>query len=470
MLAPTKDYRAPGSLRELLYVSVPLMISSGSVSLMHALDRIFLTWSSKEALAAALPAGVLHWTILSLAFGTASYVNAFVAQYEGSDQRDRVAESVWQGVYFSIVASLVMLLFIPLAPLVFQLSGHEPRVQQLEIEYFSILFLGSGPLVLAAALSCFYSGRGQTKVIMVVNIVGALANAVVDYVLIFGKFGFPEMGIRGAAMGTIFGSLVSVAMYSVDMIWGASGRSYKLWPPQPFNNRLFRRLLRFGLPSGANLFMDLACFTLFVQVVGRMGVEQLAATNLAFNINALAFVPMLGMGTAVMTLTGQRVGEGRPDLAYRSTWLAFSIAGIYMGLFAALYVGAPGLILWVYSSENPSDFAAIESYVITLLRYVAIYSIFDAMVIVFSSSIRGAGDTRFAVVFSALCGLLLMVVPTYVGYLWFGGGLELAWAACTAFIVVLGIGFVVRFQQGRWRTMKVIEHTAIEHSAVELVS
>ena len=271
MLAPTKDYRAPGSLRELLYVSVPLMISSGSVSLMHALDRIFLTWSSKEALAAALPAGVLHWTILSLAFGTASYVNAFVAQYEGSDQRDRVADSVWQGVYFSIVASLVMLLFIPLAPLVFQLSGHDPRVQQLEIEYFSILFLGSGPLVLAAALSCFYSGRGQTKVIMVVNIVGALANAVVDYVLIFGKFGFPEMGIRGAAMGTIFGSLVSVAMYSVDMIWGASGRSYKLWPPQPFNNRLFRRLLRFGLPSGANLFMDLACFTLFVQVVGRMG-------------------------------------------------------------------------------------------------------------------------------------------------------------------------------------------------------
>ena len=63
-----------------------------------------------------------------------------------------------------------------------------------------------------------------------------------------------------------------------------------------------------------------------------------------------------------------------------------------------------------------------------------------------------------------------MVVPTYVGYHWFGGGLELAWAACTAFIVVLGIGFVIRFQMGRWRTMKVIEHTAIEHSATELVA
>ena len=98
-VVPADDPEHAGSLRELLRIAVPLMISSGSVSVMHLANRMFLTWYSLDAVAAVLPAGILHWTIISLIFGTVQYANTFVAQYEGAGRRDRVAAAVWQGYH-----------------------------------------------------------------------------------------------------------------------------------------------------------------------------------------------------------------------------------------------------------------------------------------------------------------------------------------------------------------------------------
>jgi MATE family multidrug resistance protein len=100
--------------------------------------------------------------------------------------------------------------------------------------------------------------------------------------------------------------------------------------------------------------------------------------------------------------------------------------------------------------------------VVGLLRFVAFYSFFDAMFVVFNAAIRGAGDTRFALVFSFSMGLLLLVLPTYIAAQFGAEGFSVAWYAVTAFITVLGLGFMARFQQGRWKSMRVIEHTAAE--------
>ena len=105
------------------------------------------------------------------------------------------------------------------------------------------------------------------------------------------------------------------------------------------------RLLRFGLPTGLQQFLDIACWTTFIQLVGRLGTEQLSATSLVFNLNALVFIPLLGLGTAVTVLTGHRIGEGRPQLAVRTAWLAFAMAAIYVALFCGIYLFAPEVIV-----------------------------------------------------------------------------------------------------------------------------
>lgn len=460
------DPEHAGSLRELLRIAVPLMISSGSVSLMHIANRVFLTWDSRESLAAVLPAGILHWTLTSLIFGSAQYVNTFVAQYEGAGQRDRAAASVWQGMYFAFVGGVLVNLIALFAGPLFQAIGHEPVVAMREAEYFGTLCFSSVPMLLVAAMTCFFSGRGRTHVVMTVNVIGVAVNILCDYLLIFGKGPFPLMGIRGAGVSTVMAQSVECLLLAWLMFQPEHLREYGTWRNRAFNGELFSRFLRFGFPQGLHFFMDVASFALFMLLVGRLGKDELAATTLAFNLNTLAFIPMIGLGTAVSTLVGQRIGEGQPDVAARTTWTAFKVSAAYMLTFAAIYVLLPDVILKPYAAfSDESDFAALRTQVIELLRFVAVYCFFDAMGIVFGFAIRGAGDTRFALWYSCATAWSLMVVPTAVSLTWYGGGLRTSWWFCTIYIIVLGCGFCARFLAGHWKSMRVIETVRSESTA-----
>jgi multidrug resistance protein, MATE family len=451
----------PGSWRELLRIAWPLMISSGSLSLMLVVDRTFLAWYSQNALAAALPSGFLFWTLISIPLGAAQYVTAFVAQYEGARRPDRLVASVWQGVYFSLLATLLLMLVAPASDVFFTWMRHAPEIRGLESEYFAMLCWSGGPIILTAALSSYYSGRGRTRVVMWVNIGASLINAALDPVLIFGGLGVTAMGIRGAALATGLANLLAALTFAALILRESSRSGNSVLIHSRFDTELFGRLLRFGLPQGFHMFFDLICFTMFVYLVGVLGTQQLAATNMAFTMNALAFVPLLGIGTAVTTLVGMRIGEGRPALASRTTWLAFGMSGLYMSLFVAVYVLAPDAILLPFRWRMEStEYLELRRHVVVLLRFVAVYSLFDAMAVVFGSAIRGAGDTRFAMAYSLTMGLLVMIVPTYLWQTYFQGGLLAAWTAATAFIVALGLGFLARFQGGRWQLMKVIEERA----------
>lgn len=457
--APPTREPAPGSGRELLRVALPLVISAGSLSLMYFTDRMLLTWYSLDAMAASLPAGMLHYTVYSLFLGTATYINTFVAQYEGASRSDRVGSALWQGIYFSVVASLSMLLLAPMAESIFAWLDHDPSIRELEADYFAIMCLGSLPILLQSTLACFYSGRGRTWIIMWVNLAAMVTNISLDYLLIFGIGPFPEWGIQGAAVATVTANVMAAVLYA-SAIWGWGDiRRYALWSGRKFDQVLFARLLRFGLPNGVHLMMDVICYTLFIHLVSLMGREELAASNLAFNVNSLAFVPMLGFGTAISTLTGRRIGEGRPELAVRTTWLAFRWSSAYMLMFCAGFVLLPDLILLPYSVglKDPEGFAAIHDHVVMLLRFVAVYSWFDAMTIVFGSAIRGAGDTRFSLLLNTAAGWMLMVIPTYLAFTYTTDPMFWAWTAGTVYMVVLGVGFMLRFQGNAWQSMSVIE-------------
>lgn len=448
----------PGSFRELWQVALPLILSSGSISLLHFMDRVFLTWHSRYALAAVTPAGLLHWTFMSVAIGTVTYVNTFVAQYEGAGRRDRVVAAVWQGVFLALGAGLLFLVVTPLSPAIFGLIGHEPRVRQLEVAYFSIFCVGAVPITVSAALSCFFSGRGETRTVMYVNFVVAAVNGVLDAVLIFGWGPFPELGIRGAAIATVLASTVGLAMYGWLMGRAARRDGWPVWEQFRFCPELFRRLLRYGLPTGFQLLADIAGISMFVFMVGLLGTTELAATNLAFNLNTLAFIPMMGIGTAVLTLVGRRIGDGRPEIAVRTTWLAAGLGSVWMLGFAAIYLLFPRQLLYLYSVNCPDEeFLPVCETAIVLLRFVALYSFFDGLAIVFGSAVRGAGDTRFSLLFTSVTAWLVMVLPTWVAWRYYGGNLTISWGACAAYVMILGVGFVLRFQGGKWQQMRVIE-------------
>lgn len=452
------DTRAPaGSLRELLHVAFPLVISAGSLSVMNVVDRVYLARLSVDALAASMPAVMVNWTLISLFFGIAGYTNAFVSQYEGAGRKDRVAAAVWQGLFISVIAGILLQPLGLVSHFIFEAMEHEPHVVELESRYFNWLLPVAIPILTNSVLGAFFTARKRSSVVMWVNLCMTLTNLVLCPLLIFGWGSIPGMGIAGAPLSTVIAEFLGTAIFIIKLSSEARTHNYPFRETFNFDPILFVRNLRFGFPNGVQMLLEVGSFTLFIALIGQLGTNEQAATNLAFTLNAVAFIPMMGMGTAVMILVGHRIGEGRPELAVQTVWKAFALSGGYMLLFAMIYLSLPELILSPFMhGEEKSQFEAMKPMVVALLKYVALYTFFDAMAIIFGSAVRGAGDTFFSLWFATLSGWACMAIPTY----WVvrnGGDIYDCWAIVTATVIVMGFGFLLRFIQGKWKKMRVIE-------------
>ncbi len=451
-------WRSEGGYREVLVVAIPLVLSTATWSVQHFVDRMFLTWYSPEAIAAAMPAGMLNFSMVSIFMGTAGYVTTFVAQYYGAKRYHRIGPALWQGVYVSLLGGLVIVCAAPFSVPIFRLVGHSPLVQQNEVEYFQILCLGGGAFSASYALSGFFSGRGKTWPVLWVNAATTVVNLILDYALIFGHWGFPELGIRGAGIATVVAGVFSLLMFFGLLCSRSNNHTFHTIKGWRLERDLFVRLLRYGFPSGVQFFLEMAGFTAFVLLVGRLGIASLAATNIAFNINTLAFMPMIGCGIAVSVLVGQYLGGDKPDHAQSAVYSGFHLTLAYMLSIAAAYVLVPDVFVAPFALRaDPGGFSEIYGYSIILLRFVAVYSVFDTMNIVFCSAIKGAGDTRYVMLITVILSVFLFIIPVYLTVVVFEFGLMIAWVFATAYIILLGLIFYLRFLGGKWKTMRVIE-------------
>jgi multidrug resistance protein, MATE family len=460
----TERWRQEGGGRELLRLALPLILSNSFMTLQIVIDRILLSHHSSAAVAAAMPAALLFWTPLTLLQNTAGYATTFVAQYKGAGRRDRIGPVVWQALYFAVGAGLAFLALRPLAGPLVALTGHDPDVQALEATYFRCLCFAALPTLVTAAANSFFAGRGDTWTILLIDGTGLSVNALLAYGLIFGHAGLPAWGIAGAGWATVAGSSSSAVLSLLLWLRPRFRQEFATlrgWRP---DLALFLRLLRFGLPNGLQWCLDGLAFLAFTVLVGWLGKDELAATSIAFTINLAAILPMLGVGQALGVLVGQRLGQDRPDLAERTTWTGLRLTALYVGVMALLYLAVPGAFTYLFrNAEEGGGSARVAELVPVLLRFVAVYCVFDGGNLVFSFALRGAGDTRFVTAVSLGLAWPLMVLPTAAAVS-FGWGLSWAWAFASAYIIALAFVFFFRFRTGKWKSMRVIEPALTEET------
>jgi MATE family multidrug resistance protein len=276
-------------------------------------------------------------------------------------------------------------------------------------------------------------------------------------VLIFGRLGFPELGIAGAGWATVAGSWTS-ALLALGLLLRPTYRvAFNTLKGWRLERDLFLRLMKYGGPAGAQVFLDVLVFNVFVQLVGRLGEAAVGATTLTVRLNMVAFLPMMGLGQAVSLLVGQRLGANRPDLAERSAYTGLKWAFGYMCTVAAAYLLIPRVLVGLFEGgRSPESFAALAAIVPTLMACVAVYSVADSVNLTFSFALRGAGDTRFVSMLTFALAWPIMVVPTFL-VVRAGGSIYLAWMFATAYIFAMAACFYLRFRTGKWKSMRVIE-------------
>ena len=454
------DWRGKSRYREVSRVCVPLVTGMAATTVMEFTDRIFLSHYSVEAISAVVPAGVTAFLLLCLLGGISGYVSVFIAQYHGSGRPERVGAVLWQGIFFTLLSGFFLLLFSTFAttPL-FTLVGHSPGIRNLEEIYFKILCHGGVLYVAVQTLSGFFTGKGQTRPVMLANILGMAINIPLDYALINGLWGLPELGIRGAGIATVISWGVTAGFLALCTFSLGQRREYRLFETMGLDREIFFRLLRYGVPGALQYSMDIFAFTFFILMVGRMGTEPLAATNIVISISSLAFMPALGFSSGISSMAGHALGRGRPEKARTAAWSGIHILLVYTLILDIFFIFTPEHIvsIFIHSNGASGQYEEISQMAAKILGLVAAYILLDVFYMIFAGVLKGAGDTRFLLLAISGASLACMIVPLFVGINYMGMGIYAAWSCIVVFIATLCLLISWRYRAGRWEKMLVIE-------------
>lgn len=453
--------RRPGDWREVLTVAYPLVISMASFTVMHFFDRIFLAHWSSLAIQAALPAGLLSFTLICLFYGVTAYSSTFVAQCHGKDDARGCVRAAAQGMWFSLLSWPLVLGLIPLGWLAMRLSGHTAELIVAERTYFDVLMFGSVFVSFGAAIGGYFTGRGHMRLNTVANILGCAVNIVLDYVMIFGKLGLPAMGIAGAAWATVISSCVAPCIQIVWLLRDTVIQQQGLRRALAFDWWQMRQLLRYGVPSALHMLADVGAFTLFVMLAGRLQPLELAANNIGFSINNIATTPLMGIGMAASIVVGQHQGRRDSVAATRTGWSALAIGWVYMTVVAATFLIFPeGYYRLFFSQEADYTLAELFSVGRIMMVIMALWGLLDTVNIILAGALKGAGDTRFVMFYSLVMGWALWL-PGEVFLLYKGYGIIAAWTWLAGYIMILAVGFFIRWRGGRWQKHDLLAGAAI---------
>ena len=246
---------------------------------------------------------------------------------------------------------------------------------------------------------------------MIAAMVSMGINVFANYLLIFGKWGLPALGIRGAAIGTLIGATCGVAVLVAAYLQKWVREQFDVVRGFRFDPAMMKRLLYFGYPAGIEFFLNFLAFTTMILIFHAQGPATATAITTVFNWDMVSFVPLLGVEIAVASLVGRYMGARRPEVAHRSAMSGLKIGWVYSSVILVLFVFFPAYLVSIFRPDKPDAiFTAAEPMAVFMVRLASLYVMIEAVVVVFTGALRGAGDTFFAMLISVTLHWIL--VPT----------------------------------------------------------
>lgn len=443
------------SLSELWLLSYPLIITMAAQVVMQFTDRMFLAWHSPQALGACVPGGLLAMTMGALFVGLSGYTSVFISQFHARKKRACVTLSLWQGILLALLSALVLVSLTPAGRALIYAFDHAEEVRVLELQYFTILNLFSGIAILNNALASFFNGRGQTQIPMYVALAGNGVNIVLDYVLIFGKLGLPALGIVGAAWATVLGGACMTVLFGVLILAPRTRRTFKIFRLAGFYKPIFTRLVRFGLPNGFGILMDVISFTLFTFMVGNIDPISLQASNIVMSMQPVVFMVLLGLGAGIQILVSKYQGLRRPDVSVHVVKNACKLGYAYAGGIALLFFFGAPLFIDLFIPAGTENSAALAAHTWPLIKMVSFFVLGDATYLIFGAALRGVGDTQFFMRVMIGCAWGLLIPGTWVLVYQMHASVLWVWGWLTFYAWLTAVFMVIRFARGTWKDIRV---------------
>ena len=446
--------------REIMALATPTILTMLSQTLMWTVDTAILGRVSSVSLAAAGLGGMLTWATYSLFNNLSRITGTFVSQAHGRVDDEAVGHYTWQGIYIALFTGALLTFLGWHSYLVLPWTRNPAEVQDLTYVYIKWRSLSAIATQLIFALMGFFQGRRDVRVPMYAGIIGNVLNLVLDVWLIFGWSGFelggnvwlamPAMGIKGAAIGTSIGTGVNALALGVWALEPRLRRKYQIHKWRRPDLLAIKKMVKVGLPAAAEGFMDMTGFLMFTIFVGTTGTVQLAASQITIQLLSFSFMPFWGLTTAASVLTGNWIGEGKPETAAAYGRQAFKLGSYYSILLAVFIILGRNWIFRIFT--NDPEVLILGG---GLAVAAAIFQYFDGLRMLGSGILQGAGDTVYSMKVT-----MAIMWGGFIPLTWFlivfrDGGVFTAWMGASVCFLLMGLAMWRRFESGNWKQVEI---------------
>ncbi len=445
---------------ELLRLALPMVVSQGAFALMIFTDRYFMSQIDPAHIAAALGGGVASFFSFCFFTGVLSYGNAMVAQYLGAGEREKCPKVVTQGMIMTLMSLPILTLITFLVAGVFESMGHEPEQVALERTYYLILMSGVLITLAKICISSYFAGIGRTHVVMICDVFGLAINVPLCYAMAFGKLGFPELGIVGAGISTVASTLISFLLFVAFYFRKEHREKFAVLQSFSLDVNILRRFWRLGSPSGLEQFLNIAAFNLFLLMFQSYGIAQGAAAAIVFNWDILSFIPMIGLHIGIISMIGRFVGARDMARTNQVMTAAFVFALAYAAVLGVTYIVFRYPLVEVFAPPS-GDFSEIRDLAAFMMIGLSSYVLADAVILVCSGILRGAGDTRWLMVASVSLHWAMLVAQFFI-IIVFEFSPKVSWIGFVAMLLIIAVVYSLRLKRGHWRDAEVLERVMAE--------
>jgi putative MATE family efflux protein len=436
----------PPKHQKILKISLPAAVNSLLDMLQVITDLIMVGRISAFAVAAVglgLQSLMFVFAILTvLHVGTSALLSRFV----GAQRFKRASLGLSTLLRFAFFLSIpAMIAWYFLASHIYLWFGTAPQVAVLGENYVQTLTWMMPFIFMKLVFVSALNAAGDTKTPMKVKLVSIILNVILNYLLIFGKYGFPELGVLGAAVGTVIVNLLEFAVYIVLYL----RRHTPYLPVWYYSQNLLKRALKVGIPASIERALTFGSFMLFTMIITHYGTAALAGYQIGLRVEGIAFMPGIGFTIAAMALMGQGLGAKRPEQAREDVLLVLKYATGLMFFLSFFMIFMPEKIVWLFT-DDPKTIEEASLY----LRIVGLSQIPLAFNFVLSGALRGAGDTKRTLKINLISLWFVRILPAFVLSYYFHNIL-LVYLAMISDTFVKAIWLWITFQKGKWQKIRV---------------
>jgi MATE family multidrug resistance protein len=435
----------------MLVVALPMVLSMSFDTFLVFVNRLFLSKLGSDYMNAALTGGLMEMVTIVFFNGVIGYSTAMVAQNLGAQKTARCSLVLVQALLMAICSYPLALALMPIAHLFLNSFDVSTTQGVLQIRYYDILLYGSIITMVRHAFACFFIGLGKTRIVMVATLAGLAVTLFLSYGFTFGKFGLPALDINGAPIAIIAGSFSALCVLLFKFFsreYRENFSTHKCWR---FSRRILSTLIKKGLPSGTEIFLNMLAFQALILIFDSQGLVAATATSIAFSWDMVSFVPLIGLEIGATSLVGKYIGARDFASANRATHSGIKIGLFYSGFIIMLFVGIPEILANIFAPHviNP-EWPESKALAINMIRLAAIYVTVETFMTIYSGALRGAGDT-FAVMFISSGLHWTITILVYVFLNVFKIGVIETWGLTVFIWTAFPLFLFLRWKNGKWQ-------------------